>query len=372
MSDSASSVAERISQANRKLQGRRVSLKVKNGKLWVQGTLPPRPGSSKTRWHQQSISTRQPLTKVGLKCAIDIAKRIDAQLVGERFNWSEWANLRQKDKQDYTAKDWIDAFREDWESRRMHAARTWRKEYGIVFDHLELNHPLGELQVMRALRKSQPDTRNRIRFCAALQALCKFAKLDIDLSRYRGSYGQHAVNPRDLPSDVEIEHMIDAISDPYWQRIAAIYAVYGIRTQEIQWLDLRGMPDLQVLKGKTGARMVTGFHPVWIGRWQLNEWQGWQGEQKFVSETVAKQFKRLGLPEPYTFRHCMARRMALDYEMPSFLGANQLGHSERVHRQVYRCWIDEADIQARIRQAALRGPVLHLSRAQNVADIDNS
>ena len=59
-----------IQKANERIESLRVSIKIKNNRLWLQGTLPPRPGSKHERWHRQSLTTKQPLTKVGLKAAI--------------------------------------------------------------------------------------------------------------------------------------------------------------------------------------------------------------------------------------------------------------------------------------------------------------
>ncbi|MEO1134223.1 MAG: hypothetical protein AAFX40_16155 [Cyanobacteria bacterium J06639_1] len=84
--------------------------------------------------------------------------------------------------------------------------------------------------------------------------------------RYRPPNSRKAVNPRDLPSDVEIEAIIDAIADPYWQKIAEIYAAFGIRTGEIVYLGVSELPTLLVTGGKTGKRRVTGVHQEWIVR----------------------------------------------------------------------------------------------------------
>ncbi|MEO1134224.1 MAG: hypothetical protein AAFX40_16160 [Cyanobacteria bacterium J06639_1] len=109
---------ELLDKANQKLKNARVSLKAirrSGDRLWlyVQGTFPPKPGSGKTKWHQQSIATGRQLTKIGVKSAIAIAQRIDAQLVEEMFDWKQWANVRSKDEKDFTAGDWVDSFKQD-------------------------------------------------------------------------------------------------------------------------------------------------------------------------------------------------------------------------------------------------------------------
>ena len=74
----------------------RVSLKVRNNRLWLQGTLPLRPCRKHTKPHRQSITTKQPFTAIGLRLAIDKARQLDAQLVVGTFDWADWANLKQK------------------------------------------------------------------------------------------------------------------------------------------------------------------------------------------------------------------------------------------------------------------------------------
>ena len=330
-----------ISSVNRtELKYCRLSIKMRGDRLRLQGTLPPKPGSGKDSPYQQTISTGYRADESGLKRAIAAAWCIHSQLETNSFNWTEWSNV--KGAPPATIGEWVEAFEKDWHSRKHRQGRTWQVDYGNVFKQLNPYVPLSEFELIRVIRISKPDTRNRVRFYRALQALCKFAKSDIDLSRYKGSYGIKRVEPRNLPSDQEIEGLIDGIESRQWQLTIALLATYGIRTGEVKHVSIDTQSRAEVADGKTGKRTVLAFPLDWVDRWSIAEWKGCH--LKRPSEGIPHYGRKRGWPTPYTFRHCYARRLMVDCGMGADLAAALMGHSARIHTEVYRAWVTEADV----------------------------
>ena len=63
------------------------------------------------------------------------------------------------------------------------------------------SEPLSKENILEIIFNYDPISRSRKRAVMALNALAKFAQLDIDLKRYKGEYSPKKVLPRDLPSD---------------------------------------------------------------------------------------------------------------------------------------------------------------------------
>jgi integrase len=67
------------------------------------------------------------------------------------------------------------------------------------------------------------------------------------IKKYKGNYSASRVDPRFLPTDSAIALWRSTISNPAWQWVAGMLAVYGLRNHEVFRLDLKDFPVIRVL-----------------------------------------------------------------------------------------------------------------------------
>lgn len=100
--------------------------------------------------------------------------------------------------------------------------RNWCKDGVIGVEQLDC-----EL-LLSTILKTSPDTRIRKRYCLALNALAKFAGLELDAKHLVGSYGPKQLSPRDLPDDETICQWFFNIKDPAWRWAYGAIATFGL------------------------------------------------------------------------------------------------------------------------------------------------
>lgn len=264
-----------------------------------------------------------------------------------------------------TIASWIKEFEADYFTRRARTPKsetTWRTDYLRVFHRLPQDEALTP-EILKSLAIStSPDTRTRKRFCIALGALARFSGLEINLKPYSGSYCFNSACRRNLPDDIEIVAGFEQVKDQSWRWVYGMIAAYGLRPHEVFYLDYQrikiGNPALRVLGGKTGERLVFPFYPEWLEQFDLRTVVlprvsgATNGD---LGHRVAQAFRRVKLPfGAYDLRHCWAvRTLEFGLELP--LAARQMGHSTKVHTEIYHAWISEK-VQHRAFEALMAKP----------------
>lgn len=284
-----------IAAINERLKAARTGVRVmqRGDRLSLQATLPPKPGSGKTKPHQQVISLGIYANPAGLETAEAKALEVGSLLAQRRFDWVTWEDAHSPDQD--SVRLWIDRYRCHYLEQRRddpQAEQKWNEREWLYLKHLPPSKALDAAVLIRAVQRTAPNSRNRQLACQSLGRLAQFAKLDADLSFYAGSYTPAR---RELPTDDRIVETIDGIKNRQWQAIAALMATYGLRD---------------------------------------------------YGERTARTFKRYGLGfTPYDLRHAYAIRASVVLKVPIAVAAAWMGHSPEVHWRTYNRWISEQQHQ---------------------------
>jgi hypothetical protein len=338
------------------------SIRLNRSNLCLRATLPSKTGGDKK---QRDIYLGLTLTPTGLLVAKAKAKELDSQLLLDKFDWDNW-NKNQENKstevtslkKEKTAEAWIAEFETSYWDRNqktLSRAANFKEDYLKPFNDIPLDKVLTEALLTKIiLTHSLPDSRKRQRYCMALQALAKFSGLDCKFNQYKGRY----VPPlREIPSDGDIEKLIDAVSNPNWQRVSAMLATYGIRPHEIFHLDTSRMSEKGLLivtsNTKTGSRSVLPCLPEWVSKWDLTNVRfpaftatPEKYANKDLGGKLGNYFKNYGITfEPYTFRDAYAIRLSI-YGFSDSIASKMMGHSLHVHYNSYQKHLDERSIVA--------------------------
>lgn len=336
--------SDRLSQANGRLKTAQIRVRVQRlgQKLYLRATLPPPPGSAKDRPYQQRIALNLPANPRGLSVAEQRARELGVSLENGSFSWSDWRGESAE-----TVREWVERFCTEWEGSPL----TWKTDYQQPFNKLPSDAPLtAELlrQTLMEVRELLPNSRAQLRAYNAFRQLAVFAGVSTDnLKGLKGSYSASEVDPRTLPSDIDVAEWRSQIANPGWRWVYGMLAAYGLRGHEVYKADLADFPTVRIPQDtKTGARFVWPLFPEWAKKWELAA-RVWPPLRNIPSYTngqlgtkTAKFFERLPC-DAYDLRHCYARRCFEFGYSPEF-GAKMMGHSPDVHCRTYRRWIDEA------------------------------
>ncbi len=250
---------------------------------------------------------------------------------------------------------WVKEFEQHYFSRRSRTPKsesTWKGDYLKIFRRLPQNEPLTPEILMAMVLATSPDTKTRKRCCMVLGALARFAGLAVDLNSMSGTYSPTKVQSRVLPSDELIVASIEAMPSTEWRWAYGMLATYGLRPHELFHLDCQrlksGDPILRVCEGKTGDRVVFPLYPEWAKRFDLNACRvpNVSGHTNSdLGHRVTQVFRRAGLSfRPYDLRHSWAVR-TLEFGLDVSLAAQQMGHSNEVHTNIYRAWITDYQLR---------------------------
>ena len=350
----------KISQANGRLKAGGVRCKIQRmgTTLYLRATLPPKPGSAKTKRFQQRIATGYSANATGLRLAEAEAKTVAALVEKDQFDWEPY--MKATAAQPKTVTEWVAAFESDYFQRRERNAKselTWKKDYRNSFAKLPPEALLDATVVLEAVATTKPDSKVRKRVCMAFGALTRFAGVDVDLTAFKGNYSPSVVEPQELPDDQLIAEWFYRIPNPAWQHVYGLLATYGCRPSEVWQIDLADLPILTIHDGKTGARRVWPYYPEWVDEFQLGK-----GDLPKVSgataddlgHRVATQFRRYGIPfPPKILRHAWSVR-TIAFGLDTSEAARQQGHSEVVHCNIYHRWLDDRHHQRSFERARQR------------------
>jgi len=327
-----------------------VTILLKGNRLYLRGTFPARPGSSKSFPHQQEIALGIEATLEGIRSAEKEARKVGGLLACQEFSWEPYLRQRKGTQQSpKTIGDWISALETDYFTRRAKTPQsqtTWNTNYKEVFTQLPQKAPLNVEVLQNAIASTKPDTRMRQKTCLALDKLAQFAGVEFDVKRYVGNYSPKKVTPRELPTDKIIASSFHLIQNPSWQWGFGMLATYGLRPHELFHLDVENFRKergiLTVLEGKTGSRRIWPLHPEWVEQFSLLEVKVPQctaHSNRDFGQRVTQYFRRQNIPfRPYDLRHCWAIR-SLEYGLEISLAAQQMGHSAVIHSQTYHAWL---------------------------------
>ncbi|MGF1537822.1 MAG: integrase [Elainellaceae cyanobacterium] len=346
-----------VEAINERLKAAKVGVIVwqKGDRLSLRGTFPPKPGSKKTKPHQQIAALGVYANPAGLKFAEAEAMRWGGLLAQQRFTWDEALTDQQKPD---SCGMWIEEFKKHALKNLIEAKTEEEAEYKWTENHwypalkrLNWDAPLTPEEIVRAVNTTKPNTRSRQMACQRLKRFARFAGVEVDLSELVGSYKQSSVK-REIPSNEEIEQAIDAMTNPQWQWIAGMMAAYGLRDHEAFQCELYQRPGsnvwfVRVLDGKTEYREIVPPIPeAWVERWQL-----WDIRRPRVTAKINKiygtrtstAFTRQKMPfRPYSLRHAYAIRGSLEYDYQVAVMAKWLGHDPNVYLSIYQRHITDA------------------------------
>lgn len=376
-------VAVQLAAINRRLKLAQMGLQLeqRGDRLALRGTLPPKPGSTKTKPYQQRISLGMEPSLGGLKQAEREAKVIAAQLITETFDWERYQVWRGRERLDAESLSrHLRAYEQyffqqpERQAALSSAQSTWECAYQPYLRKLEiLSQSHRKLTLSEAICltvESFPLTaRSRQICCTALAAFAQYLELELpeDFSHKGGTYHSGKVQRRDLPSDEQILAAYDLIPNEGWQFVYGVMATYGLRNHEVFFCDYdrlrsgEGQDSIGVLANtKTGEHEVWPFYPDWIDRFDLRRIRLPQVNTDLnqttlqrIGQQVTRQFKRYGIPfSPYDLRHAWAVR-TIHVGLPDTVSAKMMGHSVAIHTRTYHRWITRRDQQAAV-DAALR------------------
>ena len=340
---------QELETINQKLKAAGIKLKVviQNRKLYLRGTLPPRPGAASNTPKQTLLALKLDATPYGYKMAQSKAYEVWAALGQNRFFWDDYI-----DTSDWqTCAAWIERYKKHWFKIKGDTQKNqfyWEREIWLL--GLKCLPPGLDLtaELLEEVAQSKPpNTRSRQRIVQILTRLAKFADIPVDLSAYQGDYSASRVQSRNIPSDEDISTARNGIVNPQWRLVYTRMAIYGLRDHEA-WhcqIDSSSPHSCRVLSGKTGPR--DGVMPLYL-EW-ATAWQPWigelpvvnfQGDMRIYGERTARAFKRAGVPfTPYNLRHAYAIRASVVFKFPVAVSARMMGHSPNVHLNTYNRWI---------------------------------
>ncbi|WP_414622067.1 site-specific integrase [Calothrix sp. CCY 0018] len=346
--------AEELNAINKRLAEGLMGVRVEQlgSKLYLRATLPPKPNSDKSRPSQQRIALGIKANSRGVKRAEAEAYKLAGLLACKDFEWEIYLQGSPESPLVRYIKDLIVDFENfyfETRQRNHKTVTTWTVEYLRVFLKLPQDELLTKEAILKVVTATRPDTRTRKRVCMGLQSLADFAGIKINLKPYKGKYSPKKATPRDLPDDATIAKYFFEIENESWRWVYGMLATYGLRNHEVFRLDFNAIEkgDYIVNVGensKTGSRRVWPCYPEWFEQFDLQNVKlpsvNVDRANADVGHVVTVWFKRHIPFAPYNLRHCWAVR-TLEFGLDISLAAQQMGHSNQVHSELYHHWISE-------------------------------
>ena len=348
---------EALAKANARLKAAKIRVRIREKKgsdrLYLRGTLPPKPGSDREEWSQQDVSIGCYATIAGLRTAEKLARKMASDLDMKDFDWADWGKPKAKQPEPETIGEWVAAFVANYRELAIQQGRdpvkikrTLETNFLSPFAKLPKDDVLDSQILRQTLLQTEPSSRSRRRGFLAYRALLRFAEMDFSfLDPLRGNYSTKDLKRRNPPSDRTILIEQEKIDDPSWLWAYRTIATFGLRPSEIWLIDLEEIspqkPCLQIRPGgKTGARTALAFPSAW---WE--EWELWKTNVPTSNTNkFARIFSRYGVSfRPYDLRHAHALRMSRA-GVPLELAARSHGHSVAIHTQIYLRWMEEGDM----------------------------
>ncbi|MEH2319577.1 site-specific integrase [Nostoc sp.] len=325
-----------------------------SNRLYLRATLPPKPNSTKTKPYQQRIALGIYASDEGLKRAEAEARLLGGLIACKNFRWDAYLKAP---PDEFLPVETIEVLIQRFEKyyfqtreRNQQTQTTWLIDYWRIFKKLPQTEVLLPDNILEVVTATVPDSKTRKRTCMALSAIARFAQVEVNLKPYKGRYSPRLVTPRDLPTDTTIAKTFYEIESEAWRWVYGMLATYGLRNHEVFRLDFVALANGNYIvsigeNSKTGSRRVWPCYPEWFAEFGLQNVRLPQVDlnqsNAAIGHVVTVWFRRHQIPfAPYNLRHCWAVR-ALEFGLDISLAAQQMGHSAKVHSELYHHWISE-------------------------------
>lgn len=345
---------------NKQLKASLCRLKVEQvgKKLYLRGTLPPKPPSQEKKWKQQRVSLGVNASQEGLKKAKTLALLMGASLENNSFSWDDYIETGQASQTGLTVGEAIERFEEihfQTHPRNPTTLNNFKTYYLYHLKRLPNDKPLTKrLLIQTILDETQPDSYLRKDCYSVFQTFCrKILGEELGSRELKGKYETNAVDPEDLPSDSYIEETHQFfVRNPNMEACYVLMAIYGLRPSECFWVDQDSLHDekgvIRVLthktKGKPYWRWVYPSSLHWLSLWNVSSITvpiSQAETNKGRGATVSKFFSRHPKVtfNAYMLRHAYAARLARK-NVDSAIAAKWMGHSNDIHCRIYHKFLD--------------------------------
>lgn len=324
-----------------------VSILLRGDSLYLQATLPPKPGEAKGEKRQRQIALGLKANQIGLEDARFKARQLGRELALGQFDWGTW---NQKYKRPENISEWIERFRDDYLAQHKCSQATWDSYWMCVLKRLPQSAAPSDalfLAVVTSISADEHPTMRR-RACSYLQRFADFIGLDVDLRPYAGS--KRKDRAMQIPSDAEILEYRDQIRMDSWKWVYGMLAAFGLRGHEVFFccFDEGDRYLLKVSTGKTGSRTIRALYPEWVDLWNLTDTNlpivhtDLSLGYRELGARIYKSFKRCDIPfTPYALRHAYGIRGTVTLGIPTPTMAAWMGHSPTVHLNIYNRWASQ-------------------------------
>ena len=366
------------------LNGSKLKLEKRGGKLNIRGSLPSKENKSIKR--VQRISLGIDADNHGLEEAKKKLQLINLQLELDKFEWRNWiysSTQEANKKYEFCTKkisEFEKIFFKDDRNDHLNSARksTWNSSYKPYLKRMisiyqkNANKEINFI-FLNTLKSYKEGSRSRKQCGTSLKVFAEFLDLSLpsEWKSLSKGYGIKKAGFRNLPDDNLIEELWKNIPNKSWQYVFGLMATYGLRNHEVFFCDLSPLKEsgdkiLRILPTtKTGEHQVWPFHPKWVDLFELSALGNdpsllpkinrdlRKTTLQNIGKRITDQFKRYSLNiRPYDLRHSWAVR-TIFYDLPDTVAARMMGHSVNLHTQTYHHWITKRDQQTAVNNALL-------------------
>jgi hypothetical protein len=246
--------------------------------------------------------------------------------------------------------------------KRRSTPATYNTDYRNMWRKIPRDQPFTPELLRQTLEAIPDNTATRRRAANAFQKLATFAGFDIDLWALSGHYSSKHPGERILPTDAAIAKFFPTIKNDYWRWVYGAIAVYGLRPHEAFFTRINPNGTANVLKGKTGSRKIWPYLPEWfyefnIATQRLPPIAIENRPYELIGRNVCK-YLRTHAKCPwkiYDLRHAWAVR-TMDLGLKDTLAARQMGHSVKVHQEIYQQWISDREHESAFQEILRNRP----------------
>jgi hypothetical protein len=330
---------DQLNCVNTRLKAGRIGVTIvkKGNRLYLRGTFPPRPGSTKSRPHQQEIALGLLAKAEGLFTAEKEARKVGGLLALGEFDWKHYVRHAPKDEHPCsTTRDRV----------KQEAGEQGEREQGETRTGLLLR-PSNELIVECYHQLTAWAGQRAWAFgILANYGLRSHESFEDWVKQEAGEQGEREQGEREQgdtgaelvlrPSNELIVECYHRLPASVWQGAWAfgVLAICGLRPHEslLFHIDLgRFKSDngvLTVVALKTGARQTWPVHPEWVEQFSLlgvkvPQCTGKRGRD--CGQRILQYFWQNNIPfRPYELQPCWVIR-SIHYGLDISLAAQQMG-----------------------------------------------
>jgi integrase len=329
----------------------RITLKQRGQSLFLVGTLPPKPGSKKTKPYQQEISLNaMKATPENILRAMVEARVVNDSVKLGRFDWNLYSPKVQAEST-RTIRALIEQYTElHWQrnEKTIKREKVWKKEINHLYKlPLDTKPTVALFKSFGEQYDISSRTRKRVMIhLLNLAQLADFSSRDLkELRNLRATYHVSKTQRRTILTDKELLDLRISVEPGPVRFIIEALILWGLRPHELYLID-EMTPDcgglIRIKEGgkSKSSRMVRPLYPEYFERWQT--WKGTPPEtiREDPGYVIAKVFRKLNLGlRPYDLRHSWAIRALYYPKITEEQAARSMGHSLGIHQSVYEHWI---------------------------------